>query len=65
MSEHLTHIAVYEDCARLILNSGKFCEAFRTCVSDQYDSGLTTRYVNNRIQTSFRAGGIWGESTWN
>ncbi len=42
MSEHLTHIAVYEDCARLILNTGKFCEAFRACVSAQYDSGLTT-----------------------
>ncbi len=42
MSEHLTHIAVYEDCARLILNTDKFCEAFRTCVRNQYDSGLTT-----------------------
>lgn len=42
MSEHLTHIAVYEDCARLILNTDKFCEAFRTCIRNQYDSGLTT-----------------------
>jgi hypothetical protein len=42
MSEHLTHIAVYEDCARLVLNTEKFCEAFRSSVKNQYDSGLMT-----------------------
>lgn len=42
MSEHLTHIAVYEDCARIVLNTDKFCEAFRTCLKNQYDSGMLT-----------------------
>ena len=42
MSEHLTHIAVYEDCARLILNTDKFCNAFRQCIENQYDAGLIT-----------------------
>lgn len=40
MSEHITHIAVYEDCSRMILNSKRFCEAFRTCIKNQYDSGI-------------------------
>ena len=42
MSEHITHIAVYEDCSRMILNSKRFCEAFRTCIKNQYDSGMIT-----------------------
>ncbi len=42
MSEHITHIAVYEDCARIILNTDRFCKAFRTCVRNQYDSGIIT-----------------------
>lgn len=42
MSEHITHIAVYEDCARFILHTDRFCEAFRTCVREQYDAGLMT-----------------------
>jgi len=42
MSEHITHIAVYEDCARIVLNTDSFCKAFRECVSAQYDSGLLT-----------------------
>jgi hypothetical protein len=40
MSEHITHIAVYEDCARIVLNTDKFCEAFRTCIKNEYDSGM-------------------------
>lgn len=42
MSEHLTHIAVYEDCARIILNTDKFSQAFKACIRDHYDSGLFT-----------------------
>ena len=40
MSEHLTHIAVYEDSARLVLNTDRFCSAFRKCVKAHYDSGM-------------------------
>ena len=40
MSEHLTHIAVYEDCASMVMNSSRFTEAFRTCLKNQYDSGM-------------------------
>ncbi len=40
MSEHFTHIAVYEDTARIVLTSDDFCEAFKTCITTHYDSGL-------------------------
>lgn len=41
MSEHITHIAVYEDCARIIKNSGnKFTKAFHEALETAYDSGL-------------------------
>ena len=40
MSEHITHIAVYEDSARLVLNTDRFCKAFRACLKNHYDSGM-------------------------
>jgi len=40
MSEHFTHIAVYEDTARIILTSDDFCSAFKKCISIYYDSGM-------------------------
>ena len=40
MSEHFTHIAVYEDTARIILSSDDFCNAFKKCITDFYDSGM-------------------------
>ncbi len=49
MSEHFTHIAVYEDCARLILHYPKFTEAFKSSLTNYYDAGLmgsTTRGVH-------------------
>ena len=42
MSEHLTHIAVYEDSARIILNTERFCDAFRKCIENHYDAGIIT-----------------------
>lgn len=40
MSEHFTHIAVYEDTARIILSSDDFCKAFKKCITDFYDTGM-------------------------
>ena len=40
MSEHITHIAVYEDLARIIFNDPQVCDAFKTCIKNKYDSGL-------------------------
>ncbi len=40
MSEHITHIAVYEDLMRIILNHDEICDAFKFCIQNQYDSGL-------------------------
>ena len=40
MSEHITHIAVYEDLARIALSIPEICDAFKTCIQNQYDSGL-------------------------
>jgi hypothetical protein len=40
MSEHITHIAVFEDTARLYLNSPDICEPFKTVTKNQYDSCL-------------------------
>ncbi len=40
MSEHITHIAVYEDLARIALSIPEICDLFKTCIQNQYDSGL-------------------------
>ncbi len=40
MSEHFTHIAVYEDSARLLLASPAVHDVFKHCIQTQYDSGL-------------------------
>jgi len=40
MSEHFTHIAVFEDSARLFLNSPEICNPFKTSIKNQYDSGM-------------------------
>jgi hypothetical protein len=40
MSEHLTHIAVYEDCARLAIHSKWINEAFINSLKDHPDIGL-------------------------
>jgi len=37
LSEHITHVAVAEDCARLALHSGKLCEAFQLCLTTHID----------------------------
>ena len=44
MSDHFTHIAVYEDVARIALVAPEICDAFKTCIRNQYDSGLLRRY---------------------
>jgi hypothetical protein len=40
MSEHITHIAVYEDCARLSLHSKRINEAFKASLREFPDMGL-------------------------
>ncbi|HKJ79681.1 MAG TPA: hypothetical protein VKA10_09100 [Prolixibacteraceae bacterium] len=41
MSEHITHVAVYEDCVRILKNSGnKITPAFHEALENAYDSGL-------------------------
>lgn len=41
MSEHITHIAVYEDCVRIMKASGsRFTPAFHEALEDAYDSGM-------------------------
>lgn len=40
MSEHFTHIAVYEDCARMLLASPEINDVFKQCLTTRYDSGL-------------------------
>lgn len=41
MSEHITHVAVYEDMVRLMKASGdKFPDAFLSSVEKSYDSGI-------------------------
>ncbi len=41
MSEHITHVAVYEDCARIIsLSEFNFSPAFREALEKAYDSGM-------------------------
>ena len=40
MSEHLTHIAIYDDTYRLVLHADGFHEAFRTSLQNHPDVGL-------------------------
>jgi hypothetical protein len=40
MSEHITHVAVFEDLWRLLKDSDVICDAFKTCLGNHYDSGL-------------------------
>lgn len=40
MSEHITHIAIYEDTARLILHAKDLHEAFKTSIKNHPDVGL-------------------------
>lgn len=41
MSEHITHIAVFEDCVRILKYSGdKITKAFHEALENAYDSGL-------------------------
>lgn len=42
MSEHITHIAVYEDCARLASLSNKVNEVFQNSLKEYPDAGLLT-----------------------
>lgn len=46
MSEHITHIAVYDDAACLITYSERFSEAFKESIKKQYDSGWITSGSN-------------------
>lgn len=39
MSEHITHIAVYDDTVRLLQYSGRFTQAFKDSTNKEYDSG--------------------------
>jgi hypothetical protein len=41
MSEHITHIAVYEDCASIVKHSGtRFTKAFHHALDEAFDTGL-------------------------
>ncbi|NJM14858.1 MAG: hypothetical protein HC896_05295 [Bacteroidales bacterium] len=40
MSEHITHIAVYEDTVRIFRQQKLFNQAFNIALDNQYDSGL-------------------------
>ncbi len=42
MSEHITHVAVYEDAVRIIQRSGQFSDSFKTVLEEEYDSGMIT-----------------------
>ncbi len=42
MSEHITHIAVYEDAVRIVRRSGQFSKSFKTALNEAYDSGMIT-----------------------
>ncbi|HBY58866.1 MAG TPA: hypothetical protein DEH78_03535 [Solibacterales bacterium] len=37
MSEHITHVAVFEDCCRLALHSGRLAGPFRTVLNKHWD----------------------------
>lgn len=37
MSEHIAHVAIFEDSARLALHSGRLCPAFRTSLEQHWD----------------------------
>lgn len=41
MSEHITHVAIFEDSCRLLrLSASKFPEAFTHCLDQHYDCGI-------------------------
>ncbi len=40
MSEHITHVAIYDDTVRLVSNSKEFHEAFNTSLQNQFDAGM-------------------------
>lgn len=41
MSEHITHVAIFEDCNRLLqISKNDFPEPFSYCLNQQYDSGI-------------------------
>jgi hypothetical protein len=41
MSEHITHVAVYEDCTRIFKHSKeKFTRAFHESLEAAYDAGM-------------------------
>lgn len=42
MSEHITHVAVYDDSVRLVQYSGRFTAAFKEITSKEFDTGFTT-----------------------
>lgn len=46
MSEHITHIAVYDDAATLIGYSERFSEAFKESIKREYDCGWITSGSN-------------------
>lgn len=46
MSEHITHIAVYDDTVRLIQYSDRFTGAFKESTSKEFDTGLVTSGTN-------------------
>lgn len=37
MSEHITHTAVYDDCARLALHSKAICQPFKLCLTRHHE----------------------------
>lgn len=39
MSEHITHTAVFDDCARLALHSGTICDGFKISLSEHREVG--------------------------
>lgn len=46
MSEHITHVAVYDDTVKLIHHSDRFTEAFRLSTEKEFDSGFVASGTN-------------------
>lgn len=42
MSEHITHVAVFDDSVRLVKYSGRFTAAFMETLSNEFDTGFLT-----------------------
>ncbi|WP_373494473.1 hypothetical protein, partial [Aquiflexum sp.] len=40
MSEHITHVAIYDDTVRLVSHSNEFHEAFRISLQNRLDAGM-------------------------